>query len=151
MARLGIALDLGTSGFRAQAIDLEQNGKILSTAVTSRHPLPGANVIDHLHFALEIGVPQSHAVMIHAVNKVLDHLRIDKTEVVCLAVCGNPIQLSLFQGIEIRDLAYAGKRKLESLGVVAPKRNAQMIKAGDIKELDLPAAAEVLIPPAVQS
>ncbi len=68
MARLGIALDLGTSGFRAQAIDLEQNGQILSTAVTTRHPLPGANVIDHLHFALEIGVPQSHAVMIHAVN-----------------------------------------------------------------------------------
>ena len=67
-----------------------------------------------------------------------------------LAVCGNPIQLSLFQGIEIRDLAYAGKRKLESLGVVPPKRNAQMVKAGDIKGLDLPAGADVLIPPAVQ-
>jgi methylamine methyltransferase corrinoid protein reductive activase len=150
MAKLGIALDLGTSGFRAQAIDLENDGQILSTAVTTRHPLPGANVIDHLHFALEIGVPQSHEVMIHAVNRVLDHLRIDKTAITCLAVCGNPIQLSLFQGIEIRDLAYAGKRKLESLGVVPPKRNAQVVKASDIKGLDLPAAAEVLIPPAVK-
>ena len=150
MAKLGIALDLGTSGFRAQAIDLEQNGQILSTAVTSRHPLPGANVIDHLHFALEIGVPQSHEVIIHAINKVLDHLRIDKTGVTCLAVCGNPIQLSLFQGIEIRDLAYAGKRKLESLGVVPPKRNAQAVKAAAIKGLDLPPGADVLIPPAVQ-
>jgi methylamine methyltransferase corrinoid protein reductive activase len=70
--------------------------------------------------------------------------------VVSLAVCGNPIQLSLFQGIEIRDLAYAGKRKLESLGVVPPKRNAQVVKAGDIQGLDLPAGADVLIPPAVQ-
>jgi methylamine methyltransferase corrinoid protein reductive activase len=150
MAKIGIALDLGTSGFRAQAIDLEQGGQILSTAVTSRHPLPGANVIDHLHFALEIGVLESHKVMVHAVNRVFDHLRIDKTGVVSLAVCGNPIQLSLFQGIEIRDLAYAGKRKLESLGVVPPKRNAQVMKAGDIKGLDLPAGADVLIPPAVQ-
>jgi methylamine methyltransferase corrinoid protein reductive activase len=150
MARLGIALDLGTSGFRAQAIDLEHNGQILSTAVTSRHPLPGANVIDHLHFALEIGVPQSHEVIIHAVNRVLDNLRIDLNGVGCLAVCGNPIQLSLFQGIEIRDLAYAGKRKLEALGVVPPKRNAQMVKAGDVKGLNLPANADILIPPAVR-
>ena len=43
-----------------------------------------------------------------------------------LAVCGNPIQLSLFQEIEIRDLAYAGKRKLEALGVVATKRDAHI-------------------------
>ena len=150
MARIGIALDLGTSGFRAQALDLEQNGKILSTAITSRHPFPGANVIDHLHFALEVGVAQSHEVIIHAINKVLANLRIDLTTVTCLAVCGNPIQLSLFQGIEIRDLAYAGKRKLELLGVVPPKRNALVAKAADIKDLELPPEAEVMIPPAVQ-
>jgi methylamine methyltransferase corrinoid protein reductive activase len=150
MGRLGIALDLGTSGFRAQALDLEHNGQILSTAVTTRHPFPGANVIDHLHFALEVGVLKTHEVIIYAINRVLDQLRIDKTEVACLAVCGNPIQLSLFQGIEIRDLAYAGKRKLEALGVVAPKRNAQIMKAGDIKGLDLPAEANILIPPAVR-
>jgi methylamine methyltransferase corrinoid protein reductive activase len=150
MAKFGIALDLGTSGFRAQAIDLEQNGQILSTAVTTRHPLPGANVIDHLHFALEIGVPKTHEIIIHAVNTVIQHLRIDPAEVTRLAICGNPIQLSLFQGIEIRDLAYAGKRKLESLGVIPPKRNAQMVKAGEIKGLDLPFEADVLIPPAVR-
>ncbi len=150
MAKFGIALDLGTSGFRAQALNLEQDGQIHSTAVTTRHPLPGANVIDHLHFALELGVPKTHEVMVHAINRVINHLRIDTAEVTRLAVCGNPIQLSLFQGIEIRDLAFAGKRKLESLGVVPPKRNAQMVKAGEIPGLDLPSAADVLIPPAVQ-
>jgi methylamine methyltransferase corrinoid protein reductive activase len=150
MAKLGIALDLGTSGFRAHAIDLEQNGQILSTAVTTRHPLPGANVIDHLHFALEVGVPKTHEIIIHAVNRVINHLRVDTVGVSRLAVCGNPIQLSLFQGIEIRDLAYAGKRKLQALGVVPPKRNAQIVKAGEIRGLDLPAEAEVLIPPAVR-
>ncbi len=150
MARLGVALDLGTSGFRGQALDLDQNGMIISTAVTTRHALPGANVMDHLHFAIEMGLDRAHEVVIHAVNKVIDHLRIENYEVVRLAVCGNPIQLSLFQKIEIRDLAYAGKRKLEALGVVAPKRDAQIVKAREISGLNLPAEADVLIPPAVR-
>ena len=150
MSKLGVALDLGTSGFRGQAIEIDQRGRILSTAVTTRHPFPGANVIDHLHFTLEVGITKTHEVVINAVNKVLDSLKIDRNQVVRLAVCGNPIQLSLFQGIEIRDLAYAGKRKLESLGVVPPKRNAQIVKASDIGGLNLPADADVLIPPAVR-
>lgn len=150
MAKLGIALDLGTSGFRGQALDLDQNGMILSTAVSTRHPLPGANVMDHLHFAIEMGLDRAHEVIILAVNKVIDHLKIENDEAVRLAVCGNPIQLSLFQKIEIRDLAYAGKRKLEALGVIAPKRNAQIVKAGEISGLDLPDDADILIPPAVR-
>jgi len=150
MARIGIALDLGTSGFRGQALDLDQNAMIISTAVTTRHPLPGANVMDHLHFAIELGLERAHEVMIHAVNKVIDALRIRNDEVVRLAVCGNPIQLSLFQQMEIRDLAYAGKHKLEALGVVAPKRDARIIKAWEICGLDLPADTDVLIPPAVR-
>ena len=150
MAKMGIALDLGTSGFRGHAIDLDQWGKILSTAVTTRHPLPGANVIDHLHFALEVGIEKTHAVMVQAANQVINHLKIEKKDVVRLAICGNPIQLSLFQGIEFRDLAYAGKRKLESLGVVPPKRDALILKAKEIRGLDLPDDADILIPPAVQ-
>jgi methylamine methyltransferase corrinoid protein reductive activase len=150
MGKLGIALDLGTSGFRGQAVDLEQEGKILSTAITTRHPLPGANVIDHLHFALEVGVAYAHDVVISAVNQVIDNLRVDRADIVRLAVCGNPIQLSLFQEIEIRDLAYAGKRKLEALGVVAPKRDAQIVMATEVRRLDIPTAAQVLIPPAVR-
>ena len=150
MAKLGIALDLGTSGFRGQAIDLDQKGKILATAITSRHPLPGANVIDHLHFALEAGLATAHDVMIDAVNQVIANLRVDPADIAKLAVCGNPIQLSLFQEIEIRDLAYAGRRKLQALGVVAPKRDAQIVQAAEIKGLKIPPDAKVLIPPAVQ-
>ncbi|GAB4278998.1 MAG: methylamine methyltransferase corrinoid protein reductive activase [Deferrisomatales bacterium] len=150
MARLGIALDLGTSGFRGQAIDLDAGGRVLSTAVTTRHPLPGANVIDHLHFAIEVGLNWAHDVVVDAVNRVIEHLRVDKRQVLRLAVCGNPIQLSIFEEIEIRDLAYAGKRKLEALGVVPPDRNARVARSRDIRGLDLPPDAEVVIPPAVQ-
>lgn len=150
MGKLGIALDLGTSGFRGQAINLENGGEIISTAVTTRHPLPGANVIDHLHFALEVGVPYAHQLIISAVNRVIDTLGVDKKDIVRLAVCGNPIQLSLFQEIEIRDLAYAGKRKLEALGVTAPERNAVLTDAKSIEGLDLPLDVHVLIPPSVQ-
>jgi methylamine methyltransferase corrinoid protein reductive activase len=88
--------------------------------------------------------------VIHAVNQVIGSLGVKKDHVVRLAVCGNPIQLSLFQEIEIRDLAYAGKRKLKALGVVPPKRDAQIIKARDIRGLQLPAEADILIPPAVR-
>ena len=150
MGKLGIALDLGTSGFRGQAIDLENGNKIISTAITTRHPLPGANVIDHLHFALEVGLEISHDVVIHAVNRVIDNLRIEKNDVIRAAVCGNPIQLSLFREIEIRDLAYAGKRKLEALGVVPPNRDAKIFKSRDIRGLNLPASVDILVPPAVR-
>ncbi len=71
MERLGINLDLGTSGFRGQAMDLERSGHIISTAVTTRHPMPGANVIDHLHYALEVGRENAHRTITQAVNKVI--------------------------------------------------------------------------------
>ena len=150
MPKVAIAMDLGTSGFRGQAIDLDDGGQIIATAVTTRHPLPGANVIDHLHFALEAGIPAAHQVVAAAVNQVIKALTIDRNSVVRMAVCGNPIQLSLFQEIEIRDLAYAGKQKLESLGVVPPARDAQVVKASQILGLDLPPDVDILIPPAVQ-
>ncbi|MEE8416028.1 MAG: methylamine methyltransferase corrinoid protein reductive activase [Desulfobacterales bacterium] len=150
MPKIGIALDLGTSGFRGQAIDLDNKGIILSTSVTTRHPLPGANVMDHLHFALDVGLNWAHDVMVQAINRVIDNLWIKRDQVVRVAVCGNPIQLSLFQEIEFRDLAYAGKRKLKALGVVPPKRDAQIVKAPEIRGLDLPEETDVLIPPAIR-
>jgi methylamine methyltransferase corrinoid protein reductive activase len=106
--------------------------------------------MDHLHFAVEMGLNRAHKIVVHAINRVIDHLKIENDEVVRLAVCGNPIQLSLFQEIEIRDLAYAGKRKLEALGVVAPKRDAQIMKAREISALNLPANTDILVPPAVR-
>ncbi|MCF8025244.1 MAG: methylamine methyltransferase corrinoid protein reductive activase [Desulfobacteraceae bacterium] len=150
MPKLAIALDLGTSGFRGQAIDLDEKGRIITTAITTRHPLPGANVIDHLHFALEVGIHVAHMVIVSAVNHVIDALEIEKDQVIRMAVCGNPIQLSLFQEIEIRDLAYAGKQKLESIGVIPPVRDAQIVKASHIEGLDLAPDIDILIPPAVQ-
>ncbi|MGC9031150.1 MAG: methylamine methyltransferase corrinoid protein reductive activase, partial [Desulfomonilaceae bacterium] len=149
MPLLAIAMDLGTSGFRAQAVDLKSS-EIISTAITTRHPLPGANVIDHLHFALEMGVNVAGGIMIQAINKILERLRVPLEKVVRVAVCGNPIQLSLFQRMEIRDLAFAGKRKLESLGVVPPNRDARILKVSDIEGLLLPKEAEIVVPPAVR-
>ena len=149
MKQLAIAMDLGTSGFRAQAVDLSA-GEIVSTAITTRHPLPGANVIDHLHFALEMGADVACRLVIEAINKVMGRLGVSPDSVVRMAVCGNPIQLSLFQGMEIRDLAYAGKRKLESLGVVPPNRDAKVIEALELPGLHIPGSCEVIVPPAVR-
>lgn len=149
MSRLGVAMDLGTSGIRAQAIDLDNNA-VVGAAITARHPLPGANVMDHLHFAIEAGGEMAHQILIRAVNRVIGALGVPVDQIVRLAICGNPIQVSLFQDIEIRDLAYAGKRKREALGITEPQRRAVMLPAGEISGLALSENARVLVPPAVR-
>lgn len=148
MEKFGIAMDLGTSGFRAQAIELS-SGEILSTVITMSHPLPGTNVMDHLHFALQLERATVAALMIRAINCVIKKLQIPVEKVIRFTVCGNPIQLSLFQGIEIRDLAYGGTEKLKSLGVVPPKRDAVIMKARSFPGLALHCDCDVFIPPSV--
>ncbi|MGB9978650.1 methylamine methyltransferase corrinoid protein reductive activase [Methanobacterium sp.] len=146
--RFGIALDIGTSGIRAQALNIE-DGKVISTAITLRHPLPGANVVDHLHFAIKVGRDIAHEILMDSVNKVLKSLNIDLENVERLAVCGNPIQLSLFHNIEIRDLAYWGPHALERLHVTPPSRDAIIVKAEEIG-LEINQEAEIYIPPAIK-
>lgn len=147
MSDYGIALDLGTSGFRAQAIELD-TGKVISTAITTRHPLPGANVIDHVNFAMDVGAETANALILDAVNRLFSLLRIDLSQVSIVGACGNPFQMSLFQNIEIRDLAYAGKHMLEALGVKPPKRDGDVVDAPSIGLEGMPRAS-VIIPPAV--
>lgn len=155
MGRLAIAIDLGTSGFRAQALDL-RSGAVVSTAISTRHPLPGANVIDHLHFALEFGVERARELVVEAINRLIAQLGVPaggserSGRIERLAVCGNPTQLSIFQAMEIRDLAYAGSRRLAAQGIQAPDRGAARHRAADFPGLVLPAACEVIVPPAVR-
>lgn len=149
MEAYGIALDLGTSGFRGQVIDLASK-EVLATAITSRHPIPGANVMDHLNFAVDFGLDTAHSLIMAAVNQIIEALRVPAEKTAGLAVCGNPIQLSIFEEIEVRDLAYAGERKKKALGIVPPNRDSKVLTAGKIRGLALPAHAEVYIPPAVR-
>lgn len=144
MGRTAVALDIGTSGMRAQLLDLESGG-VVRTCVTSRNPLPGSNVMDHLTFAIERGTDTAGSILRSAVGELLSRL---KAEGICRqAVCGNPIQLSLFQGMEIRDLAYAGKNKLADEGVPEVDRSGRII-SGDA--VGLGPDVEVVIPPAVR-
>lgn len=144
-----IALDLGTSGFRGQALDLE-TGRVMATAITARHPLPGANIMDQLTFAVEAGLELTHGIVMAAVNQVIAALGVPIDRCERLAVCGNPIQLSLFEGIEVRDLAYAGENKRRLLGIEPPNRDAKVKRAAEIAGLALAPSCLVLIPPAVR-
>ena len=146
--KYGIALDIGTSGIRAQALDLKTS-KVISTAITLRHPLPGANVVDHLHFAIEVGRDTTHKLLLDAINKVIKSLNIDLQNVMRVAVCGNSIQLSLFHNIEIRDLAYWGQHALDRLKVTPPPRDA-IITTPEKVDLEVNAKAEIYIPPAIK-
>ncbi|SES64250.1 methylamine methyltransferase corrinoid activation protein [Methanococcoides vulcani] len=146
----GIALDLGTSGFRAQLIDLEAK-EVLKTAITMRHPLPGGNVMDHLDFAIQVGADLAHEIILDTVSRIFDELDVDTSLIKRLAVCGNPIQLSLFQNIEIRDLAYAGENKQKKLGVENVSRDARVFPASELFEgiVDLPNCT-LIVPPAIK-
>ncbi|AEH60327.1 4Fe-4S ferredoxin iron-sulfur binding domain protein [Methanosalsum zhilinae DSM 4017] len=146
----GIALDLGTSGFRAQLIDLE-NKETVKTVITMNHPLPGGNVMDHLDFAIQSGPDIAHGIIIETIEKIFLKFDRDLSKIERLAVCGNPIQLSLFQNMEIRDLAYAGKSKQKKLGVENVKREARIFPADELfnRDVKLP-NAEIIIPPAIK-
>lgn len=142
-----IALDIGTSGLRCQAIDMG-TGETLATSITQRHPIPGMNVIDHVNFAIQSGEDVANGLIIGAVNQLFSTLGIDLSKVRRVGVSGNTFQLSLFENIEIRDLAYAGKNMLKDLGVVPPERNGKVLKASDLGIVGMP-DAELVIPPAV--
>lgn len=148
MERIGVAIDLGTSGIRAQAMDLD-SGAIRSTCISLAHPLPGANLMDHLHFVIALGGSVASRILRTAVNKMIRGLGISEETIKRLAVCGNPVQLSLFQGVEVRDLAYTGKRKPAELGIAIPDRDGAILPAASLEGLMLPEACEVVIPPAV--
>ena len=148
MTSYGIALDIGTSGSRGHAVDLE-SGKILSTVVTECHPLPGANVMDHLTFCINMGTETAHRILMDTENKLINSLGIDLHKVERVSICGNPIQLSLFQGIPVDDLAFAGENAKKERGIVDQKRDAGVFDAVAVG-LDVPEGTQLLVPPSIR-
>ena len=146
--RYGISLDMGTSGTRAHAVDLS-DGKILSTSVTECHPLPGANIMDHLTFCINVGTDIAHNIVMDSVNKVIKTLDIDLKKVEKVSICGNPIQLSLFQGLRVDDLAFAGENARKSRGIELLARNAGVFSAVDVG-MEVPDGTELFVPPSIQ-
>ena len=139
----GIAIDIGTSGIRGQLLDLE-TGKVIRTCNTTRNPIPGANVMDHMTFALNYGLESAHNILISAVKEVFEQL--SPESLVRMSVCGNPIQLSIFEGIDIRDLAYAGENKKRSENVPVIERIGHIVNGKTIGMPDI----DVIIPPSVR-
>lgn len=146
--KFGISIDVGTSGIRAQAIDLRTK-EIISTAITMNHPIPGANVMDHLTFSMEAGEKIANELIVNTINKLINLLKINLKSVEKIAVCGNPIQLSLLQNTEIRDLAFVGKKALEKRNVQPLERDAKVVDSEDLN-IELGSNAEVYIPPAIR-
>jgi methylamine methyltransferase corrinoid activation protein len=146
----GVALDLGTSGYRSHLVDLSNHGKIISTSITMRHPLPGANIMDHLHFWLENGNEVGHRIIMETVDKLIALHGTPSSEIVRVSCCGNPAQLSMFENIEIRDLAFAGQSLLKRLNVKVPERKAHSLKADELGFCSVRKDAEVRIPPSIR-
>ncbi|MBN2109524.1 MAG: methylamine methyltransferase corrinoid protein reductive activase [Methanosarcinaceae archaeon] len=147
--RTGVAVDIGTSGIRAQKIDLD-SGEIKKTVITLRNPIPGANVMDHLDFAITYGLDRAHGLVVNAVRKVIKQLGVEEEELQRMAICGNPIQLSIFQGIPIEDLAYAGERKKAKLNIKEQNRDARIVDCSEIDGLEVYPNAKLVVPPAIR-
>ncbi len=146
----GVALDLGTSGYRSHLVDLSKKGKIVSTSITMRHPLPGANIMDHLHFWMENGSEVGHSIITETIDHLIELHGAKPEEIERLAVCGNPAQLSMFENIEIRDLAFAGQSLINRLNIKVPERRAHVIKAEELGLKSVKATADVRIPPSIR-
>lgn len=145
MSVTGIALDIGTSGIRALAIDREARHATACMA-TSWHPLPGTNLIDHLLFSATFGHGLAQRIMIRTINDLVRELR-DPHSIETMAVCGNTGQLSLFTGTEIRDLIMS-PASLQRKGIQIPDRQAQIV---DARTLGLEISCDVLVPPAIRA
>ncbi|HEY3420093.1 MAG TPA: methylamine methyltransferase corrinoid protein reductive activase [Methanomassiliicoccales archaeon] len=145
----GLALDLGTSGYRSHLVDLSNKGRIVSTTITMRHPLPGANIMDHLHFWLENGSDIGHQIIAETVDRMIEAHGTDH-QIDRIAVCGNPAQVSMFQNIEVRDLAYAGHNALKRFRIDPPERNGCITTAGEVGLKTVRAEVEVIIPPSIR-
>ena len=139
----GIAIDIGTSGIRAQLVDLDKK-EVIRTCITSRNPIPGSNVMDHMTFALDYGLEAAHNIMISAIKELLELL--SPSDLVRMSVCGNPIQLSIFENIDIRDLAYAGENKKRNENVPIIERIGHIAKGSALGLPDV----EIVIPPSVR-
>jgi methylamine methyltransferase corrinoid protein reductive activase len=146
--RYGVAIDLGTSGYRAQKVDLDTR-EIKRTVITLRNPLPGANVMDHMDFGIHYGQDLAHGLSVNAVKNLIQTLDVQSGELDRLSICGNPIQLSIFQGISIEDLAYAGERKKKKYNIQEQDRNARIISSNEISGLE-EFNCEVVVPPAIK-
>ena len=146
--RYGVAIDLGTSGYRAQKIDLDTQ-EIKRTVITLRNPLPGANVMDHMDFAIHYGQDLAHGLSVNAVKTLFQTLDVKSGELDRISICGNPIQLSIFQGISIEDLAYAGERKKKKYNIQEQNRDARIISSSEISGLE-EFNCEVVVPPAIK-
>lgn len=148
-----INIDIGTSGIRAQLLNLTEKS-VIRTAILSRNPLPGASVVDHMDFAITYGQETAHEILISAINSLISTLKPKNLK--RIAVCGNPIQISLFEGIEIRDLAFAGKNILEKLNVKPPKRDGHIILGNEIglyqksQNSQESRDIEIIIPPSIK-
>ena len=143
MPEQALAIDIGTSGIRAQLLDLETR-RVVRTCITTRNPIPGANVMDHMSFAIQYGEELAHSLIADACRQLISALKPDR--LVQMAVCGNPIQLSLFEGIGISDLAYAGDNKIRNEGIERRDRRGHVT---DGAFLGYP-GVKVVIPPAVR-
>jgi methylamine methyltransferase corrinoid protein reductive activase len=146
--RYGVAIDLGTSGYRAQKIDLDTE-EIRKTVMTLRNPIPGANVMDHMDFAIHYGQDLVHGLSISAVKNLIQALDVKNEELNRLSICGNPIQLSIFQGISIEDLAYAGERKKQKYNIQEQNRDARIVHSSEISGLE-ELNCEIVVPPSVR-
>lgn len=145
MTKIGIAIDIGTSGIRAFVLDIEAE-KVLSGIRTGCHPIPGGNIIDQMLYASRFGGETAHQIMVTAINRLIYRLDLP-TQPDIMAFSGNPVQLSFLCGTTTDDLLYSGSSSGKQ-GITSPDRRAATINA---EAIGLDVSCDLLLPPAIMA
>ncbi|MHC1610815.1 MAG: ASKHA domain-containing protein [Candidatus Methanospirareceae archaeon] len=122
MKGIALAVDLGTTNVRIQYLDLS-TGEVIKSII-SRNPLPGLNLMDHLHFTMKFGSDTVKRIFYRFFDNFLPT---DGGGVERIAISGNSGQLSFVAGYDCTDLAYAGKEEITRDYLVSEFGGAELI------------------------
>lgn len=145
MTEYAAAIDIGTSGIRAVFLNCDEKSAI-SKIQTAYHPIPGRNILDQLLFQNHSGLRNTQKLLVNTINNLIDGFDPSK-EIIKIAVCANPGQISLLKGTESRDL-FLNPEVLKRKGIKAPIRTSEVIDSAD---LGFDISCDLLIPPSISA
>lgn len=144
MTQLAIAIDFGSSGFLAQAIDLS-SGEIISTTISTRHPLPGVNVIDHIHFSLEVRIDTTNRIVIDAVNRIAAGSALEGQHISCVVLAVPGAISDILQKNGLYRERVLDSEMLVRQGPLVNLRDGRIYSEGDIRPVGITGTGTVAI------
>lgn len=134
MARLGLAVDIGTSNIAGYIVDLDKPKDRFYLSIKNSQSAHGADVITRLTFARdEKNTKALHKLLVGDINDLIfalcKRIRINRKRIETAYVAGNTVMLHLFLGLDVSGFRAYPYRSLVD-GAVSIKASDIGIRAG---------------------